>query len=833
MGGANSVMMAVTSKKSNVSHLLHAGVIQDVFVHGEELTHAQKTGVLNLDNPIDARKKARQFVQDETKPYDINTPDMAGPREERVKVGGGDYSMKQFGKLSNDEQAVLTGVMREMEAPISKERRGTRTWDATEQAALKLIQQKYGITLDQLVNRKQGSTANAEQLEAYAQMLSGASKAVQQAAAEVARTNSNEAIAKLAILREKLGVLIAPAMGYRTEAGRALNILAKTAADFKQADKLFEALGDGSADSLRTFAQKLEQASNPDQVIGVTRESYTPDWLDKLLEYRVSMGLLSGPATHSVNIASNAMFNALELGAHALASTFSKSLPFEALRARIAATTHGTTIGLTNAKRAFMTEEGQISPKSKVETRPHAIGGKLGKAIRIPTRALMAEDELFKSVAFHQHLADLAMREAVKTSPQDPQGAFNRIMGNVLNRSDLVDAAHKEAERLTFQDPLGPYMGMLSAAASKGSGRLVRLIIPFIRTPTNILKRAVEYTPAGYGMQAVRDALSRGGADAALAHSRIAIGSGLMLTVLGLAANGMLTGNGPEDKAERDLWMREGNQPYSVKIGDTWVRYNRFDPMGTIMGVAADMYEIGHAATHDQLDKIGSMLMTSVALNLGDKSFLQGITDFANAYSDPGRYMQRWATGMATSMIPNVGAQFAREMDPYQREARTLVDAARAKIPGMREDLAKRLDISGQPQENNGTGFGSPFQATQERSDPLASAMLELGVFKGKPSRNFSIQKRAVELTDEEYEPYASFVQKARWSQLSPMVNSPQFRQLMKQNPIQAQDLLKRNYDRIGDDARMAYLYRNPQLISRILNKPQAMTVKPSSFASD
>lgn len=70
-----------------------------------------------------------------------------------------------------------------------------------------------------------------------------------------------------------------------------------------------------------------------------------------------------------------------------------------------------------------------------------------------------------------------------------------------------------------------------------------------------------------------------------------------------------------------------GWQPYSVRIGDTWYSYARLEPLGLLLGIAADMKE--NASNIDEaiadgkvkpaeVDKIASMLTFSVAENLAD-----------------------------------------------------------------------------------------------------------------------------------------------------------------------------------------------------------------------
>jgi hypothetical protein len=749
-------------------------------------------------------------------------PGYQGQRPERVQAGGGDYSLRQYGSLTDQEVRTLAGVIESMDAPIEAQRRGERGWDVTEQAALNMVRNQLGITLESLVARAPGSTANAEQLEAYGIIVANATRQVQELATRAALTNSNEDLLALQAAKEKLGMLVAPAMGFRTEAGRALNILKKISASNQTAEGLLAEMGDGSTQALRDFAKRVANADNLDQVIGVTRAAYAPTWWDKFYEYWIN-GLLSGPTTHAVNVVSNGMYRVLEESAALVGAATSRDYSTRQVAARLAAIPHGVMLGLKNAGRAFVTEEGQLDPADKIEAaRQRAIGGLAGKVIRVPGRLLRSEDEFFKAIAYNAELADIAMGEALREAPGDPMPAFHRIMGDIMNRPEAVKRARDAARRATFTQPLGN-LGQLGTFYLNKS-KVGRLIVPFVRTPANILKAAIDYTPAGIAREETRNMLRAGGRDAAIARGRMLIGSTVMVATVSLAAQGILSGAGPDDPEERQLLERTGWQPYSVKVGGSWVRYNRFEPLGMLMGVAADMYELGRYVTAGELERIPALLISSLALNLGDKTFLRGVTDFAEAYTNPERKAASWAQNMAASVIPVAAGQVARASDPYLREARTLTDKVRERIPVAREQLARRVDIAGQPMTQKQVGLGIPIQASAQQDDPLAEAMLRLHLPKRKPDRRIY----GAELTDGEYESLATFMGQARWNVLTPMVSSPQFKALMAGNPEAARAILNRQFDMVSDQARKAWLIRNPTVLSKGLterSRPRAIGV--------
>jgi hypothetical protein len=181
---------------------------------------------------------------------------------------------------------------------------------------------------------------------------------------------------------------------------------------------------------------------------------------------------------------------------------------------------------------------------------------------------------------------------------------------------------------------------------------------------------------------------------------------------------------------------------------------------------------------------------------------------------------------MGGSLIPNFLAQVADQMDPFQRDARSIMDGIRQRIPGEREKLARRIDLGGNPMASSAI-IGDPFPASPQKSDPLAETMLRLGLDKSKPGRTI----RDTELSSQDYESLSTFMGQARWKILTPLIQSPQFQAAMQQNPEAARALLNRQFETIGDEARTLWLYKHPQvLVQTLQGKLHPNKAVPSSY---
>jgi len=76
-----------------------------------------------------------------------------------------------------------------------------------------------------------------------------------------------------------------------------------------------------------------------------------------------------------------------------------------------------------------------------------------------------------------------------------------------------------------------------------------------------------------------------------LALAQMGLGSMVTMAAADAVLSGQLTGSGPREPGLRAAMMNEGWLPYSAKVGDRWVQYNRLETVGSGMAIAADATE--------------------------------------------------------------------------------------------------------------------------------------------------------------------------------------------------------------------------------------------------
>ena len=260
--------------------------------------------------------------------------------------------------------------------------------------------------------------------------------------------------------------------------------------------------------------------------------------------------------------------------------------------------------------------------------------------------------------------------------------------------------AQDEAQYLTFTRDL--QQGTLGKVLQDATNKLplLRLVLPFVRTPTNILKYAFERTPGIAVLKEERGRMINDLRSGDPVRQSQAVGKLMTsVTIGGIFIDTIynnreyITGGGPRDPKQKEALEATGWRPYSIKIGDTYYSYQRLDPLATLLGVGADIVEAGvrdpKGFDQSYLERYFTALTLSFTRNATNKSYLAGIQSVTDALSDPDRYLSRFGRNFASSFVPNIISQMADYDTQALREVRSLGDAFARKL-GVRGGLTKK-----------------------------------------------------------------------------------------------------------------------------------------------
>ena len=419
---------------------------------------------------------------------------------------------------------------------------------------------------------------------------------------------------------------------------------------------------------------------------------------------------------------------------------------------------------------------------------------KYSQFIRLPSRLLLTSDEFFKQLAYRRAARLKAAMSGIQQGIRDPKDLANHINktvdtivtegGRMMSEEGLVREASLIADKkgLTGKDKAefvidykdknfnpdasalmqfaaedAQYLTFTKELQDKTLGKALqdatnkvpylRLVVPFVRTPTNILKFAFERTPFVTVLKEERERLFNefNSTDPILksrARGKVVTAGLTMGALVDVAFNNreFITGGGPSNEREKEALMATGWRPYSIKIGDTYYSYQRLDPVATPLGVVADLVETGikedKAFDESFVEHAATSMMLALTRNATNKSYLAGIQMWADALGDPDRYIEKLGRNYTSSLVPNLISQMADYDTQSIKETRSVMDAVKRKL-GLRGSLDTKRNILGEEYKAEqwmGTGFINPIQMSTKKDDPILNEMASLNhAFRNPP----------------------------------------------------------------------------------------------------
>lgn len=654
---------------------------------------------------------------------------------------------------------------------------------------------------------------------------------------ELAKLAERGDVENLLAFRKQVAVhasIQAQMKGVQTEIARALSAfrIQANSGDLAVAelDEMLEAWGGRRVNE--QLAKKLATATDPDKLSAMVRRGAWARTESAVYEMWIN-GILSGPATHAVNVLGNSLVAAMsiaekgtaaavgrifrggaenrvefrEVQAHAfgMAEGLLDTLRVTsdgllALRNASGEALTGNFAGASNILRDNADEFGStwqalgsgtpVLDNAAYGTREmdnsvNAITGTnfgaqadswagnaidaLGTLVRLPGRALITTDELFKAMHYRGNLKANAYKTA-KSEGLEGDALVQRMNELIEGRDipitgDAISAEALEAARLgTFTNrSTGDLSTGMRAIRQTLPGRY---LVPFMNTPGNIMAYVWERTPGLNLMNSnVRAEWNAGGARRDAMVAKMSVGGALYGAGAYLASQGLITGNVDRKMGAEDL---AGIQKYSVKIGDKYYAYNRLDPVGMFLGLAADFADISGNLSDQEADKLAGAMIIALSQNLGSKSYMSGLTDLVVAIDDSVRsgnsdQFERWARNFGASFTPFSSAQRSvrKEVDPISREVWTYTDAVRNTIPGLSDTLFPRRNLFGDPvvyKGGLGPDIASPIYESPLSDNPAALEISRLNVDLTPPERTIGGNggRAAIDLTPEQYDRYTA-----------------------------------------------------------------------------
>ena len=270
-------------------------------------------------------------------------------------------------------------------------------------------------------------------------------------------------------------------------------------------------------------------------------------------------------------------------------------------------------------------------------------------------------------------------------------------------RGEAMKYAVSEAQKATFRDP-NWLATKLTEIRSRNLATevLVGGVMPFAKTPANVLRRGIEYSPGGLleGIAMLHKANASEGmsrdermALRAQAIDRLAsgtTGTGMLAIGMLLAKLGLLRVKDEDDrvnKFEKDM----GEQDYSFKIGSVTMTLDWLAPMNMPMFMGAKIWDVAQQLSEGEEISFKDLAepLLSIADPMIEMSLLSGIQSALKTYGSENA-LSAIAANTAQNFVgqfyPTIGGQLARTIDLTRRQPDTKqywIQSMMAKIPGL------------------------------------------------------------------------------------------------------------------------------------------------------
>ena len=383
--------------------------------------------------------------------------------------------------------------------------------------------------------------------------------------------------------------------------------------------------------------------------------------------------------------------------------------------------------------------------------------GVMDKLDKLVKHGLSVGDRPFYEAVYNQTLGDynrLRAQGVMGDTLQNLSDAQFNDYAKTAARLNALSAVYQQDSKLSqalleFKGAVGDLSkGIL------GVDVLSQFSMPFVKTPANVIERAIDYSPLGFVRNAFRtkNEISNGSFDQnrfANETARNVLGTALMGGAAAAANAGALSGSYSDDKDEKQAQVESGMQEYALNL-----------PGGRQMDISwipvVGSNTVASAAAIDAINKgeggFGENVLTGLKAGgqaMFDQSMFQGLQRLfgtGESYNSDEGIVGNMANVVKQGFgqaIPSLVRQGAQVLDPYQRDVANSnegmsfagmdnydINSLIKNLPELRENmLAPKVNTSGDlMMENQGRSFGSkvledmilPGKVTEIQTNKLA-----------------------------------------------------------------------------------------------------------------
>jgi hypothetical protein len=541
------------------------------------------------------------------------------------------------------------------------------------------------------------------------------------------------------------------------------------------------------------LADKLKAAEGDDEATSkVLDEAFVaiaqqmpPDWKTRLNAWRYT-AMLANPRTHIRNFTGNAVMMPVVAAKNKLGALMELSVDknkrtksLAPVKAEYKEYAKKQLKSVTD----LLTGGGKHSPMDVIQENRRDFDSRiLNWLSKGNGKLLNAEDTIFLNHHFINAFAGFMQARGVDV---------NHVDNATLSAG--LDYAIGEAQKATYRDAsdiaskISKFSRDLNNSDKKSTqaaGILLEGALPFKKTPINVMKRGIEYSPVGLlsTLATWKHDVKTGKATQVEVFDRLASGlTGTALAVVGGWLWNMgalkLSMDDPEDELEK----LQGSQEYSIELFDTSVTIDWLSPSAMPLFVGGAIAELmaGKGEGELNLNTFADAMM-NIAEPVFNLSMLDGVNTLLSAasYSDNGvvDLMMKMAESYVSQFVPSAFGAAARTIDDTRRTTYTdknsgapstlqyLSDSTLNKIPWLSRVGQPYMNAWGEEDVTESLGqrafenLVSPGYINSLDKDGVEQHLMELfdetsetGLIPKSPQKYFTVNKERYDLSGEQY----------------------------------------------------------------------------------
>ena len=467
--------------------------------------------------------------------------------------------------------------------------------------------------------------------------------------------------------------------------------------------------------------------------------------------------------------------------------------------------------------------ENKYNPQSRLQSarrtfKSDVLENTLGKMFDLNSKLLEVEDNIGLKSMYVKSLGEY-------------------ITANKIDIDNMTDAqlskarqhAIKEAQEATFHQASALATALNQMEKKNNIAKFaLDSAVPFKKTPINVAKTGVQYSPVGLIKSAVYDVGKLRKGDITVNQyidnvSKGLTGTGIAYLGYVLAEAGILKASGSDDDKKEKYEEEQGKQSYSIEIGGKTYSLDWLSPVGIPLFIGAEINQQFNTSKKEKNSKSNddnetlNQIVKSVAnianasanaMNpMSEMSMISGLTSVLSSYNKEnavGDMIVNTGKSYINQFVPTALGQLARTTDDYERTTKSTktgalekavdstINQIKSKIPGLRQTLPTKTDIWGKEVKQSENlpfrafnNFINPSKVQNVSTDKVDKELNSLYAKTGESSiipkaidKKYTIDGTDYRMTDKEYAKYYQKYGETSYNLINELISSKDYKNL-------------------------------------------------------